>query len=363
MQLYSSHRGTESREGNVTDQIHATIIGGSGYVGGELLRLLLSHPNVRIGRVTSASRTGQFVHAAHPNLRGVTDLKFTHPDLLETCDLLFLCQPHGYAAAHIGGFESKAERIIDCSADFRLRDPEAYRTWYGAVHPAPEWLERFVYGLPERRRAELREARYVSGVGCNATVTTLAVGPLADAGWLERVVADVKVGSSEGGASPSEASHHPERSGSIRSFKPTGHRHQAEIRQELGQGFELHFSVTSVELVRGALVTAHCFLKRAAADRDLWRLYREAYGSEPFVRLVKQKAGIFRYPEPKLLAGSNFCDVGFEADPGSASNRVVVIGAIDNLMKGAAGSAVQAMNVMMGWEERTGLEFPGLHPV
>ncbi|RME45541.1 MAG: N-acetyl-gamma-glutamyl-phosphate reductase, partial [Caldilineae bacterium] len=196
---------------------------------------------------------------------------------------------------------------------------------------------------------------------CNATVTNLALAPLADAGLLESAVVDVKVGSSEGGARPSESSHHPERSGAVRSFKPTGHRHQAEIRQALGNAFDLHFSVTAIELVRGALATCHCFLNRSLAERDLWKLYRAAYGKEPFVRLVKSRTGIHRYPEPKWLAGSNFCDIGFEVDAGS--NRVVVIAAIDNLMKGAAGSAVQAMNLMCGFDERAGLTFPGLHPV
>lgn len=347
----------------MAETITVSIVGGSGYVGGELLRLLLAHPRVRLGQVTSASQAGRFVHTVHPNLRGVTDLQFNHPDTLAACDLLFLSQPHSYAAGRIEPFAALAGRLIDCSADFRLRDAAAYRRWYGVEHPSPAWLDRFVYGLPERHRAELAGARYASGVGCNATVTNLALAPLADAGLLQRVVADVKVGSSEGGARPSDGSHHPERSGAVRSFKPTGHRHQAEIRQELGGDFELHFSVTSVELVRGALVTAHCFLKEALQDKDLWRLYRQAYGNEPFIRLVKQKTGIFRYPEPKLLAGSNFCDVGFEVDEGDPANRVVVIAALDNLMKGAAGSAVQTMNVMMGWPETTGLTFPGLHPI
>jgi len=342
--------------------MNVSIVGGSGYVGGELLRLLLRHPNVAVGQITSASQTGKYVHSAHPNLRGATELKFSHPDALADCDVLFLCQPHGYAAENIERFAGLAERIIDCSADFRLRDAEAYREWYGRDHPAPAWLGKFVYGLPERGREALAGARWASGVGCNATVTILALGPLADAALLERVVADVKVGSSEGGARPSESSHHPERSGAVRSFKPTGHRHQAEIRQALGRDFELHFSVTSIEMVRGALVTAHCFLKEPVKDKDMWRLYRGAYGPTPFVRLVKQRTGVFRYPEPKILAGSNFCDVGFEVDEDAPSNRVVVIAAIDNLMKGAAGSAVQSLNVMMGWDETLGLTFPGLHP-
>lgn len=337
------------------------IVGGSGYVGGELLRLLLFHLHVTVTQITSASQAGRFAHTVHPNLRGVSSLKFTHPDALEPVDVLFLAMPHGQAARSIDRYAALAERIVDCSADFRLRDPDDYARWYGSLHPAPQWLDRFLYGLPERHREALRGARYASGVGCNATVSTLALAPLADAGWLQQAVVDVKVGSSEAGASASASSHHPERSGVVRSFMPTGHRHQAEIRQALGEGFDLHFSVTAVELVRGVLATCHCFLDRRVAEKDLWKLYREAYSAEPFVRIVKSQTGLHRYPEPKLLAGTNLCDVGFEVD--ADSGRVVVIAALDNLMKGAAGSAVQSLNVMMGWDERCGLAFPGLHPL
>jgi N-acetyl-gamma-glutamyl-phosphate/LysW-gamma-L-alpha-aminoadipyl-6-phosphate reductase len=347
----------------MTEKVNIGLVGGSGYVGGELLRLLLFHPYVEIKQITSASQVGKFVHNAHPNLRGLTDLKFSHPDTLAAGDMLFLAQPHGYAAKRIEHLAGLAERIVDTSADFRLGDAGTYAHWYGEPHPAPEWLGKFVYGLPERYQTELVEAKYVSGVGCNATVTNLALAPLAQAGLLAggSVVADIKVGSSEGGARPNEGSHHPERSGAVRSFKPTGHRHQAEVRQALGHNFELYMSVTSIELIRGALVTAHCLLNKKLTDKDLWKLYRQAYKTEPFIRLVKQKSGIFRYPDPKLLPGTNFCDVGFEVEKNT--NRVVIIAAIDNLMKGAAGSAVQSMNLMMGWPETTGLEFPGLHPL
>lgn len=347
----------------MTAKLNVSIVGGSGYVGGELLRLLLFHPNVAVKQITSASQVGKFVHSAHPNLRRVTDLQFGHPDTLEPCDLLFLAQPHGYSARNIEQLAGLAEHIIDTAADFRLDEPAVYEQWYGEAHPAPAWLSKFVYGLPERYRAELAGAKYASGVGCNATVTNLALLPLARTGLLAggKVVADIKVGSSEGGARPNEGSHHPERSGAIRSFKPTGHRHQAEVRQVAGADFELFMSITSVELVRGALVTAHCLLNEPVEEKELWKIYRQAYKNEPFIRLVKQKTGIFRYPEPKLLAGTNYCDVGFEVEDGA--NRVVVIAAIDNLMKGAAGSAVQCMNLMLGWPETTALEFPGLHPI
>ena len=344
----------------MAEKIRVSIVGGSGYVGGELLRLLLFHPNVEVQQITSASQAGRYVYIAHPNLRGATALQFVHPDVLEAVDLLFLAMPHGQSATGIERYAGLAERIVDCSADFRLRDPAAYAKWYGGQHPAPEWLDRFVYGLPERTREQLKQTPYASGVGCNATATILGLAPLADAGLLREVVVDLKVGSSEAGAQANASSHHPERSGAVRSFKPTGHRHQAEVRQALGADYGLAFSVTSVELVRGVLATCHCFLREKLEEKDVWKIYRAAYREEPFIRLVKSNMGIHRFPEPKLLAGSNYCDVGFDVDP--EDNRVVVMSALDNLMKGAAGSAVQCMNVMMGWDERAGLTFPGLHP-
>jgi len=340
--------------------VRASIVGGSGYGGGEALRLLLNHPHVEVAQVTSRQQAGKFVHSVHPNLRGRTSIKFTTPDQLEKCDVLFLCLPHGAASKDIERYASLAERLVDLSADFRLRDPAAYKQWYDWEHPAPAWLDRFVYGLPELQRARMKGAKYVSGVGCNATASNLALLPLARKGLVERVIVDLKVGSSEGGAESGPGTHHPERSGAMRSFAPTGHRHQAEIRQELGD-FELHFSATAVEAVRGVLCTAHVFLKDKLTDKDLWPIFREAYSAEPFVRLVKERQGIHRLPDPKILAGTNYADVGFEAD--ESSKRVVVISAIDNLMKGAAGSAVQAMNIMLGFEETAGLEFAGLHPI
>ena len=337
-----------------------SIVGGSGYAGGELLRLLLAHPEVEVQQVTSQRYAKRFVHTVHPNLRGATKLKFSPIEALKPCDLLFLALPHGGASQEIEHFAGLAERIIDLSSDFRLRDPALYQRWYNKEHPAPQWLERFVYGLPELNREAIRNSRYVSGVGCNATATNLALLPLAENNLIERVVIEVKVGSSEGGNKHSLASHHPERSGAMRSFAPTAHRHQAEIIQALGD-FELHFSATAVEMVRGVLCTAHVFLSDPLQERDIWRIYRQRYGDEPFMRIVKDRRGVYRYPEPKILAGTNFCDVGFERDPDS--NRLVVISAIDNLMKGASGTAVQAMNLMMGWQERLGLEFIGLHPI
>jgi len=338
--------------------LRVSIVGASGYAGGELLRLLLAHPDVTIAQATSESNTGRYWHALHPNLRGHTQNKFVSIADLEPCDLLFTALPHGETVRRIDDLAALAPRIIDLSADFRLRDAALYQRWYGKPHPRPDWLERFTYGLAEINREAIREAQYVSGVGCNATATILALWPLLQHDLLDRdrgVVVEVKAGSSEGGASAGPASHHPDRSHAVRSFAPTGHRHTAEV----------HLSVTAIELVRGVLATAHAFVPAAQRDslalKALWQAYRGAYGDEPFVRLVRERQGVYRYPEPKILAGSNHADVGFDYDPDTG--RIVAICAIDNLMKGAAGSAVQCLNLMCGLPETAGLGFPGLHPV
>lgn len=345
--------------------ISVAIVGGSGYGGGELLRLLSGHPLVDVAQVTSESHAGEFIHSLHPNLRparGGPSLRFTTLSELQPCDVLFLALPHGEAQRRIGLLAALAPRIVDLSADFRLHDPHQYRIVYGTEHAAPEHLARFVYGLPEINRDAIRAAHWVSGVGCNATAATLALLPLVRAGLLRGdvpVAVDVKAGSSEGGAAPSAASHHPERAGAVRSFAPTGHRHEAEVRQSLGRA-DVHLSVTTIELVRGVLATAHAWAQPGTDDKALWRAYRAAYGDEPFVRIVHERKGLYRHPEPKLLAGTNLADVGWDLDP--STGRLVALAAIDNLGKGAAGSAVQCMNLMLGWDETLGLGFTGLHP-
>jgi N-acetyl-gamma-glutamyl-phosphate/LysW-gamma-L-alpha-aminoadipyl-6-phosphate reductase len=244
-----------------------------------------------------------------------------------------------------------------------LKDTNLYEKWYGHPHAAPQWLSKFVYGLPELQREVMKTASYISGVGCNATVSNLALLPLVKAGLLDTskpIIVDIKTGSSEGGATVNAGSHHPEKSHSVRAYAPTGHRHTAEVIQELGLK-DVHLSMTAVELVRGVLGAAHAFVRQGTTEKDLWKAYRATYKDEPFVRIVKDKTGIHRVPDPKILAGSNYADVGFDLDPDSG--RVVSLAAIDNLMKGASGSAVQAMNVMCGFEETAGLEFAGLHPI
>ncbi len=340
------------------------IVGAGGYAGGELLRLLLGHPAVAGVVPASASLAGKPVTAAHPNLRKRTDLAFVPYEAVPSCDVLFLALPNG--AYRYEEFADRSPLVIDLSSDHRLRDPADYVRWYDAPHPHPERLGEFVYGVPELHRERIRGAKRLTGAGCNATAAILALLPLFRADLVDRsrpIVVEAKVGSSEGGREVSEDSHHPERVGAVRSFRPVGHRHTAEIEQELAMGGgtpRIDLSATAVEMVRGVLATAHAYTKSAVDEKTLWRAYRECYATEPFVRVVKDRSGIYRYPEPKLLAGTNFADVGFALDP--RGDRVVALCAIDNLMKGAAGNGVQAMNIALGLPEETGLDFVGLHP-
>jgi len=340
------------------------IVGASGYTGGETLRILLRHPGVEVLQATSETNAGHFLHTLHPNLRKQTQLKFTSINDLKPCDVLFLCLPHGSAMRRIAALEGVAGKLIDLSADFRLRNPADYPIWYGHPHEAPQYLNRFVYGIPELHRKAIAEATHITGAGCLATASILGLLPLFRHDVIARreVFIEAKVGSSAAGDTPNLSTHHPERSGAVRSFQPTGHRHTAEIIQELGFGqpLQVHFSGTAIEAVRGVLATCHVFLKDGVEEKDLWKVYRAEYGAEPFLRVVKERQGIYRYPEPKLLAGTNFCDVGFEKDP--RGSRLVVMAALDNLVKGAAGQAVQAFNLMQGWDEMLGLQDSGLYP-
>jgi N-acetyl-gamma-glutamyl-phosphate/LysW-gamma-L-alpha-aminoadipyl-6-phosphate reductase len=249
---------------------------------------------------------------------------------------------------------------VDLSADFRLDTEAQYDEWYDG-HTRPALLADSVYALPELTREDLPGADLIAAGGCNATATIMGLKPLVDEGILggdEQIVVDVKVGSSEGGAGGGEASSHPERSGVVRPYAPTGHRHEAEIEQFLG--LDVSFTVHAVDMVRGASATCHVFPGEPVSKGDLWGAYRGAYEDEPFVELVAGGGGVYRYPEPKAVAGTNRAEVGFELDPGN--RRLVAFAAIDNMMKGSAGQAVHAANVALGIEETAGLEFQGLHP-
>lgn len=340
-----------------------SIIGASGYGGGELLRLLLNHPQAEIIQTTSRSHLGEYVYQVHPNLRKRTSLKFSDPANLEPVDVLFLAQPHGQAQHNIEQYSGLAGKIIDLSADFRLKDPAVYQEWYGEQHTAPAWLGKFVYGLPELHRSEIASANYVSGVGCNATASNLALLPLIKANMIDLsqpVIIEIKVGSSESGAEGNAGSNHAERANVIRTFSAFGHRHTAEVIQEMGVR-DISLTMTAVDLVRGVLATAHAKIKPGVATKDLWKAYRAIANENPFVRVVKEQRGIYRVPEPKILAGSNYADIGFELN--EENGHIVSMCAIDNLMKGASGTAVQCMNLMLGLDETTGLEFMGLHPL
>lgn len=340
-----------------------SIVGGSGYAGGEFLRLITGHPALEVDQVISRTYAGQPLKRVHPHLRNFDLPTFVEPAALHETDVLILALPHGKAQADIEKYAGMAEKIIDLSADFRLDDATHYEKWYGEAHSAPEWLEKFVYGLPEVNREKLRGADYVSGVGCNATATNLALRPFVIADLIDDnypITVEVKVGSSEGGASNSPGSHHPVRSGAVRTYAAVGHRHTAEVHQITGLE-NIHLSLTSIEMVRGASALAHVFVKEGTTEKDLWKAYRKVYKKEPFVRIIKERHGNYRRPEVKLLSGTNYADVSFDLDP--ATNRVVAIAAIDNLMKGASGTAMQCLNLMYGWDEEVGLSFSGLHPI
>ena len=347
------------------NKINVSVVGASGYVGGELLRLLLKHPYANLQQATSENNQGQFIKHIHPNLRSFNQ-KFVSLQQLENCDVLFLCLPHGISMNQIHMFQSKAKVIIDLSGDFRLNDPKDYDTWYHFTHTSPKLLSKKILGLPELYKEQIKKASFIACPGCMSTTAILGLYPLVKAGVLQDapIIIDAKTGSSASGNKLSKASLHAERSGVMRSFAPTSHRHSAEIIQELtinGKKLDINFSATAVEAVRGILVTSHVFLKKGIDEIKIWEIYRAFAKDKPFIRIVKEKKGNYKYPEPKLLQGTNICEIGFEKDP--HSDRLVVMSAVDNLMKGAAGQAVQCLNIAQDWPEDTGLETIGLYPI
>lgn len=329
--------------------IKAAVVGGSGYIGGELIRLLAMHPEVEITAVTSRRFAGKKVHKVHPNLRGL-DLRF-RSDYEFDADVVFLAVPHGTSMKIVEQFLGSS-KIIDMSADFRLRS-DLYREYYGE-HLRPELIEEFVYGLPELHREEIKKAELVANPGCNATATILALYPFRDV--TEEAIVDLKVSSSAGGRRENVASIHPERSHVVRVYKPFHHRHEGEVIQETG--VRAMFTVHSVDIVRGILSTVY-FSFEGSPRELLKRLL--VYRDEPFIRLVTDKGGLQRFPDPKYVLGSNFVDIGFAYD--KENSRAIVLSAIDNLIKGGSGQAIQNMNLMFGLDERTGLDYYPLYPV
>ena len=345
--------------------INTSIFGASGYAGGELLRILTGHPKVKIQQATSRQFAGLPVSLVNPNLRKKTDLIFSHPDQMKKCDLLFIALPNGESMKYMPKLKNLAKKIVDLGADYRLREQAVFENWYKQEHQYPEMLKKFVYGIVELHRQEIKKSSYIAGPGCEATVSILSLYPLVKHDLIEgKIIIDAKMSSSQAGLKSTMSSHHPERAGVVRSYMPSGHRHTAEIIQELSPfagGLDVAISATALDMVRGLLVTIHSVPKNGVTEKEVWKAYRTEYANEPFIRIVKERQGLYRYPEPKILQGTNFCDIGFEMD--TVSRRLVVIGAIDNLVKGTAGQAVQAMNLMYGLPEETGLEFPGLHPI
>jgi len=346
------------------------IIGGSGYVGGELLRLLLRHPKVEVTTITSRKYAGEFVFGIHPNLRGTTSLKFVQQNLshiADNCDLVFTATPHGASVGLVPKLLEVGLKVVDMSADFRLKNPEGYVKWYGWEHSSPELLKEAVYGLPELYRQEIKKARLVACPGCMAVAAILGLAPLVKNKLIERdrIVVDAKIGSSGAGSKPSLATHHAERFGGVRPYKLVGHRHISEIEQELNllsdEPVTISFSPHAVNMVRGILSTIHVFLKKPLTVREVWGIYRTYYREEPFIRFVRYPRGLYQFPDPKVVVGTNFCDMGFELDP--HINRLVVLSAVDNIMRGAAGQGVQCLNIVLGVDETTGLESVGFHPV
>ena len=348
------------------------MVAASGYIGGELLRLLLQHPQVEISAATSRKYAGDYVFRVHPNLRGVTELKFSPLDpskLIASSDVVFAALPHGESVKVVPQLADAGLKVIDLSADFRLSDKGQYPTWYGYDHPRPDLLGKFVFAIPEINREEVKGARLVSSPGCMAITAILALAPLLREKSLgvdrDHVVVDAKVGSSGAGGKPSLSTHFSERFSVVRPYKPAGHRHSAEVEQVLaamaGEQVRVSMSAHAVNMVRGILITSHLFTSNAIKPLDVWKAYRSMYAGSYFVRLVRDKQGPFRLPDPKLVVGSNFCDIGFEIE--ERTGRLVALSATDNLIKGAAGNAIQSMNLMLGFDEKTGIAMAPLHPV
>jgi LysW-gamma-L-alpha-aminoadipyl-6-phosphate/LysW-L-glutamyl-5-phosphate reductase len=351
--------------------VRAGVLAASGYIGGELLRLLLQHPEVEVTDATSRKHAGEYVFRVHPNLRGITELKFTalEKSKLTDLDVVFAALPHGESVKIVPELADAGLRVIDLSADFRLSDKAQYPAWYNYEHPRPDLLEKFIFSIPEINREKVRGARLVSSPGCMAITTILALAPLLKEKSLgvdhEHIVVDTKIGSSGAGGKPSLSTHFSERYNVVRPYKPAGHRHSAEIEQVLasmaGEQVKVSMSAHAVNMVRGILSTSHVFTKNSPKPIDIWKAYRAMYSDSFFIRLVRDKQGPFRLPDPKLVIGSNFCDVGFEIE--ERTGRIVALSATDNLIKGAAGNAVQSMNLMFGFDEKEGIAMAPLHPV
>ncbi len=345
-------------------KIPVTIWGATGFAGGELLRIIARHPAMDVAGAISRSKAGTPIGAVHPHLRhAYPEMKFISPEDGNSvnAELAFLALPHRASAEEAKRRLDSGQMVVDLSADFRLRSADDYKKWYGIDHPCPDLLNEAVYGLPELHRAEMRNARLISGVGCNATSAICALLPIIRGDLMEETRIECRVGSSEGGAGGDEGSGHSLRSRTLRMVSPFVHRHMSELMQELGVSEDrITMGITAVELVRGIQCIAHVTLKRSVKESELWKLYRAAWSAEPFVSITPAKPAHLRIPDPRFVLGSNRVLTGFAlADDG---RRMIAASALDNLMKGAAGSAIQSANIMLGLEEIAGLDMMPLYP-
>jgi N-acetyl-gamma-glutamyl-phosphate reductase common form len=342
------------------EKIRVAIFGGSGYGGSELLRILLYHPYVDIKLVTANEHAGKDVGEVHRNLYGLTNLRFEKApeDLrsLDGIDCVFLGLPHGQALDVVPHFPDSI-RIIDLSGDFRLKDEGLYLTHYGRPHTAAKLLAKSVYGLTEINREAIKGAGFIANPGCFATSTLLGLSPLVANRLIKgRIIVDAKTGSSGSGAKAAANTHHPQRSNSFYAYKPFTHQHVPEIDQLLRQvgdwTGDMVFMTHSLPVSRGIFASIYAEITRDLSDAELQDLYRQFYKESFFVRIVKGS------PDINWVKTTNFCDIGIA----SRGNQVAVFSAIDNLVKGAAGQAVQNMNLMYGLEETTGLKLIGTNP-
>ncbi len=344
--------------------VRVGIYGGSGYTGQELLRILVRHPGVEITAVTSRMYKGQAVADIYPVFKGLTDLAFidaTPAEVAALSDIVFLALPHGEAMAVVPHFYEAGSRIIDLSADFRLRDMEVYTAWYGK-HSSPEFVEHAVFGLPELYREEIKAARLIANPGCYPTSVILGLAPLAADGTIDlsSIVADSKSGVSGAGRNLKIGSLFCEVNEGFKAYSIGSHRHTPEMEQELesiaGSSVKVLFVPHLLPVTRGILSTLYAGLTKVMSETELVARYREFYRHEPFVRIY----GTGSVPTIAAVRGSNYCDIGLAVD--EKTGRVIVISAIDNLIKGAAGQAVQNMNLMCGFEETAGLNLVSLFP-
>jgi N-acetyl-gamma-glutamyl-phosphate reductase common form len=340
--------------------INVAIFGGSGYGGSELLRILLLHPEVRIKVVTANEQAGRAIGEVHRNLLGLTDLKFAKaPDDLSSLpeiDCVFFALPHGQAMEVAPQLPSSV-KVIDLSGDFRLRNAEVFAKHYGREHTKMDAQSEFVYGLTETNREVIKAARCIANPGCFATATLLGLAPLVANDMLSsRVIVDAKTGSSGSGAKAAANTHHPQRSNSFYAYKPFTHQHVPEIEQELrnvgGWEHELVFMTHSLPVSRGIFASIYAETKSPVSAADARTMFADFYRDSFFVRLVEGS------PDINWVKTTNFCDIGFA----TRGHQLVVFSALDNLVKGAAGQAVQNMNLMFGLDEKTGLMLTGSNP-